>query len=581
MKYMKYTEILSLNRELETVLKGKKFLIALLSNIVVNQLKEVLELELRQQGINAEVIVGEYDNIVQDSSRLSEVNAVLIFWEAPNWVEGLNARIMSMNVDEISALKERFESEIDLVSKNLQHTPLVLFNRFSSLLFSTDVLRDGPLSLLCRQLNIVLEKSVSRNQLVVDINAILAKVGLGAAVDFRQFHSSKALYTINYFKVYASAVAPALRAAAGRSKKVLVLDCDNTLWSGVLGEDSESGIQMDDSSLKGKIFREVQQILHGFRQEGILLALCSKNNPADVDHVLNSHPDMIIRDDDLVAKKVNWQDKATNLRELATELNLGLDSFVFVDDSSFELGLIEKELPMVKCAQVPKNLSEYPALLSELKQDFFTLSPTAEDGRKTELYLQEQQRKKQAAQSDSIDEYLASLELRLTILWDEDIPISRAAQMTQKTNQFNFTTRRYTEADIQRMLEDKDYTSSVFSLADRYGDYGVTGLIIIKTDRTSPSKALIDSFLMSCRVIGRNVEYAFFDQIVLSLQQKNITELRAEYHATPKNSQVAQLYDNYGFKRIATIEGRREYLISLADYKPRSIEYISINLKGN
>lgn len=581
MKSLKYAEILSLNRELGTLLKGKKYLIVLLSNIVVNQLKEVLELELRQQGINAEVITGDYNNIVQNSSRFTEANAVIIFWESTDLVEGLNTRIMSMNVEEISALAERFEIEINLVLKNLEHAPLVLFNRFSSMVFSKDVLREGPLSLLCKRLNTALEKRVLSNQLIVDINAILAKVGIGEAVDFRQFQSSKALYTINFYKAYAKAVAPGFRAATGNSKKVLVLDCDNTLWSGIIGEDNENGIQMDDSSRKGKIFREVQQILYSVRQEGVLLALCSKNNAADVDKVLALHPDMILKDDDFVAKKVNWQDKATNLCELATELNIGLDSFVFVDDSPFELGLIAKKLPMVKCVQVPKNISEYPAVMLELKQEFFTLSHSVEDDRKTELYRQERQRKDEAGQFDSIDKYLASLELRLKILWDEDIPIPRSAQMTQKTNQFNLTTRRYTDADIQRMLSDPDYTLAVFSLEDRYGAYGVTGMIIIKLERASLRRALIDSFLMSCRVIGRNAEYAFFDQIIHKLRYRNFTELRAEYLETSKNSQVARFYDNLGFKLIAAGENRREYLITLSEYKPKNINYISINSDGN
>ncbi len=576
MKSLKYSEILRRNHELGTVLSGEKYRIALLSNIVVNPLKEVLEFALREQGIPAEVIVGDYDNIVQDSSRFSEAKAVIIFWEACNLTQGLHAIIMSQSEDAISSLAERVENEMDLVLKNLQHIPLVLINSFSSLLFSADELRDGPLKQLCGRLNAALRKRVAPNQLIVDLDSVLANVGLAAAADFRQFQSSKALYSIEFLKTYAGAVEPAFLAATGRVRKVLVLDCDNTLWAGILGEDGASGIQMSESSLKGRVFREIQQILTGFRRQGILLALCSKNNPEDVEHVLTSHPDMILKMEDLVAMKVNWQNKATNLQSLAAELNLGLDSFVFVDDSSFEIGLIEKELPQVKCVCVPEVLSEYPFVIRELARDFFSLSRTAEDMQKTEQYLHEQQRRKQAAKFESIDDYLGSLGLKLHVSWGKDVPVARAAQMTQKTNQFNLTTRRYTEGDIRRMLDDPNYRVAVFSVVDRYGDYGVSGMAIIEKERNGEKAARVDALLMSCRVIGRNVEYAFFDQLVNELRQAGIESLSAEYIATPKNGQVAQFYDGMGFDVTVSNETQRVYLIRLDTYRPRDIGYIEL-----
>lgn len=577
MKGLKYSEILARNRELGNSMAGSVYRIALLSNVVMNQLAEVMEFSLRTQGINAEVTIGEYDNIVQDSERFKDADAVVMFWEAANLVEGFHASADTMNSAELTALAERVEGEISLVLQNLKHVPLVLFNRFSSLVFSANELRSGSLDRLCNHLNHYLDQLVTTTQITVDIDKVLAKVGLETTTDFRQFQSSKALYTIDFLKRYAEAVLPAFRAATGRSKKVLVLDCDNTLWFGILGEDGEGGIQIGGMTIKGKIFAEVQQILRGFRHEGALLALCSKNNPEDVDRVFASHPDTILGNEDFVARKVNWQDKATNLRELAAELNLGLDSFVFVDDSSFELGLVEKELPMVKCIQVPKNLSEYPSQIRGIKQEFFMLSRTTEDAQKTKLYHQEQQRKEQAVKFDSIDDYLTSLKLNLTILWDEEVPVSRTAQLTQKTNQFNLTTKRYTEADIQRMQLDANYSLAVFSLADSYGDYGATGMAIIRLEKDSPGTAVIDSFLMSCRVIGRKVEYAFFDELVRKCQRMGIVELRAEYVATQKNSQVASFYDDLKFEPISIDVKNKKYLIRLAEYEHQNIKYISIN----
>lgn len=571
---MKLAEIIKRNRELGARLTGDKYRIALISNITVSLLKEILERTLREEGINAIVTVGDFDAIVQDSARLSDFNAVLVFWEAGNFIEGFHNQVESMSQVKLDALAERVEGEMELMLANLQNTPLVLLNHFSSEIFCSDSLSIRPLTSLCNRLNTKLRDQVGPNQLIVDHDKVFSKVGVDNSVDFRQFQSAKALYSVDFFKAYAEAVMPAFMAATGRAKKVLVLDCDNTLWSGVLGEDGIGGIEMSDATIKGKSFREVQTILKGYRTEGILLALCSKNNSNEIDEVLNHHKDMVLTESDLVARRVNWEDKATNLRELSAELNLGLDSFVFVDDSPFEIGLVTKALPQVKCMQVPQNISEYPALMRRLRREFFNLSRTAEDDRKTEMYREEQQRKNQAGRFDTIDEYLASLGLKLKVLWDTDIPISRAAQMTQKTNQFNLTTKRYTEAEIQRMANDPSYSLATFSVSDRYGDYGVTGLAIIQRAKELPESGLIDTLLMSCRVIGRKIEHKFFDEVVRNLHDNGIQKLNAEYLATSKNSQVANLYDDLGFTPISSVGGNRKYEMNLRDYKPQQISHI-------
>jgi FkbH-like protein len=575
---MKYTEILKKNRELGAAMGGSRYRIAVLSNITVNQLKEVMELALREKGVNAEVTIGDYDAIAHNSSEFAadkDLHAALLFWEACNLVDGLPSRIALMSEQELEQLAQRMEGEIELALRNLRSVPLVLVNLFSSSAFESDVLRSGPLKRLCARLNSALERYSTVNQLLVDLDRTLSEVGVRSAVDDRQFQSSRALYSIEFFKAYSQAVAPAFIAAAGRARKVLIMDCDNTLWHGVVGEDGEDGIEMGEATPKGRIYREVQTIVMGLRKSGVLLALCSKNNPAEVDRVIAAHPDMQLKEGDLVAKKVNWQDKVTNLRELASELNLGLDSFVFVDDSSFEIGLVQQGIPELKCVQVPANLSEFPGVMRELKREFFTLARTEEDQRKTEMYQQERLRKDQAAKFESMEDYLASLELKLKISWGRNIPLARAAQMTQKTNQFNLTTRRYTEADLERMLADETYRIGVFSVSDRYGDYGVTGMVILKVDAVA-NNATIDTFLMSCRVIARNVEYAFFDEIVDMLRRGGISTLTAQYSPTAKNGQVARFYDGLGFKLVSEQElGVRGYRLAISDYQPRRIQYIA------
>ena len=371
---MKWSQIIKRNRELGDAMSEPIKRIALLGNTTISHLKEILELELREAGLSVEVIVGDYDSILQDSKRYSSYDAAIIFWEVGNLVEGFHNQHYLFNATRLNALAEKVESEMQLTLKNLTSTPLVLINCFTSKFFDSNILRQSTLMKLCNRLNSALKGMISSNQIIVDIDGVIALTGLKGAVDFRQFQSSKSLYTKDFYSNYARLVKPAFLAANGFVRKILVLDCDNTLWSGIVGEDSDNQLEMSDTTLKGKSFQDVQYIVQSFQRNGILLALCSKNNLSDIDRVLNKHPDMVLKNEDFVAKKVNWQDKATNLRELAKDLNLGLDSFVFVDDSEFEIGLIQKELPMVKTILVPENISEYPALMRAIEREFFSLS---------------------------------------------------------------------------------------------------------------------------------------------------------------------------------------------------------------
>ncbi len=571
---MKYIEVIKKNRELGFLLKGPKYKIAIISNITINQLSDILELSLREEGINADVLIGDYNVIVQDSNRFSQFHAVLIFWEAINLVEGIQEKSYLMTSKELGALKTKVESELELVLHNLRNVPMVLINCFTSIAFDSCSLRSSPLRNLSKHLNSKLECKISSNQIIVDLDKVLAKVGLNLAIDMRQFQSSKALYSIEFFKEYAKSIKPAFMAINGHSKKVLILDCDNTLWGGILGEDGFSRLQMSNETLKGKVFHEVQSMLLGFKRNGILLALCSKNNMEDVDKVLDCHSEMLLKQNDFIAKKINWQDKASNIQELANELNLGLDSFVFVDDSGFEIGLVEKRLPQVRCIKVPKNLSEYPEVIKSLGNIFFNLSVSNEDDYKTQLYKEERERKGQAKTFNSIDDYLASLNLEIKISWNSQDQVARIAQMSQKTNQFNLVTERYTESQILQMMKDPTYTLVTFSASDNFGDYGVSGLMIIQRDNSNHNSVSINSFLMSCRVIGRNIEFQFLDGVFQRLLSTGVKKISAKYLTTVKNKQVKFFYDSVQFYLTHENQMSREYELDLNEYKFGKINYI-------
>jgi FkbH-like protein len=571
---MKYTEILQRNKALSGIFQGDKFRIAIISNVTVSQLKDVLELTLREKGINAEVEIADFDSIVQESLRFSDANAVLLFWELVNLVDGFQSKVYIQNKEEINLLKSKVESEIDIVLKNLKKVPLVLINSFSATILDNSPISYGPLQELADYFNKILKSSLSGNQVMVNVESIFVMLGIDHSRDIRQFQAAKTLYSVDFFRKYCEAIRPAFLSSNGKAKKVLVMDCDNTLWGGIIGEDGESGLLMSDATNKGKIFKEVQTLLLGMKNDGVLLALCSKNNEQDVINVLKGHPDILITERDIVSKKINWNDKASNLIEMAKELNLGLDSFVFVDDSSFEIGLIKKKLPEVEAIQVPSNLSEYPLIIKELKSLFFSLSSTDEDKSKTTMYLQERKRKELQTTFETIDDYLTSLGLSISLLWNEEISVPRAAQLTQKTNQFNLTTQRYTEADIDRILNDPRYEIALIQVKDAYGDYGITGMVIVELDGF---EAKIENLLLSCRVIGRNIELAFFDQLVDFLRKKEIRIIHGLYYSTAKNKQVESFYDKLGFNLVFSENGIKKYFIEMDQYKTNNLPYIKID----
>ncbi|HVJ42752.1 MAG TPA: HAD-IIIC family phosphatase [Dongiaceae bacterium] len=577
MKNIKYTEILKRNRLLATTVAGPACRIGVLSNIVVNQLGEVLEYCLRSRGINATVEFGNYDNITQDAARLSDCNVVIVFWEIADALDGFHANSHYMPEPMLIEIKQRLRNEIDLTLSALRSTSLVLFNAFTALPFTADELRASSLDDMACDLTGYVRQQSSPNVLMIETDRIIAATGLAAAVDWRQYQMAHSLYAIDFYKAYATHVTPAIASLMGKARKVLVLDCDNTLWGGVLGEDGEDGIQIGGDTPSGRAFQQVQAIVKGLQKDGVILALCSKNNPEDVETVLQHHPNMVLRDTDFAVRRVNWEDKAGNLMAIAAELNLGLDSLVFLDDSEFELGLVRAELPMVYCVKVPTALTEYAATIRQMRALFFSLSQSAEDRQKTRMYQQAAARRQAETAFTSLEDYLRSLHLQITIMTGQDVPLQRAAQLTQKTNQFNVTTRRYTETDISRFIDSPVHQVIAFSVADRFGDYGIVGLAIIELDQTA-GRARLDTFLMSCRVLGRNVETAFFQFLRTSLGARGINTLEAEFFPTTKNAQVASLFEQFGFELTDQNEpgGRRHYVLDPTRAPKTQIDYIEV-----
>jgi FkbH-like protein len=575
MENLTYADILAKNRELGAQLDGAPYRVLVLSNIVVVQLKEILEFDLRSRGVNATVTLGDYDNILQGSAAAGEYQAVVVFWEPANFVDGLHYRADTLSPDELEALGGKVDAEIATVLANLSGSALVVFNTFSTLAFTAHELGPTPFSALAARANRRLRAAARPGLISVDVDALVAKTGLAASFDFRLFQSSRALYTTSFFCGWAEHARPAFLSGAGKAKKALVLDCDNTLWKGVVGEDGIDGIDLSPESPAGKPYAEVQALVLRLQKQGVLIGLCTKNNPGDVDEVLRKHPDMLLRDEHLAGRRVNWDDKAANLRALAEEWNIGLDSIVYVDDSDFELGLIRQALPAVTTLRVPAQASAYPQLLRRHLGLFFQLSVSAEDAAKTVLYRQERERVGAQRAYADIEDYLRSLQLTLTLYERPASLAARLAQMTQKTNQFNLTTRRYTETDIRRFLESDRHLVLAMRVSDRFGDYGVTGEAIVELDPQAQA-ARIDTLLMSCRVLGRNVEFAFADELVRSLAARGMRRIEAEYLKTAKNDPIAGYLDQAGFELVQATADARRYRAIPQHYRGTKIDYVTI-----
>lgn len=574
MTNLKYSDIIKKNLELRKTVEGNEFKIAVLSNIICHQINEIMEYSLRSHGINATVVQCDYNNIVQSVEKFSNYNAVIIFWEASNIIDGLYYKINLFNEHEVEELTDKTIKEINYVLDSLKNTPTVIFNKLSASIFNHCFQKENIFDIFCNSLNDNLKNNLSNNIHFINLENILSDISINAAADMRYFYSSKALYTIEFYKHYVKHVLPVLLSTVGKTKKALIFDCDNTLWKGILGEDKFDGIKMSSHDKEGAPFHEVQNLALTLSKKGVIIGLCSKNNPEDVDHVLLNHHDMILSEKYISIKKVNWIDKATNLTEIAHELNIGMDSIVYVDDSDFEINYIQNRLPEITVIKVPDNHYEYPSLIRSAFGYFYSSGETKEDHHKAAMYRQEKLRTKEKNSYISVEEYLQDLDINLHVYLNDGSVVQRMSQLTQKTNQFNLTAKRYTEAQMRHYISSEEHLVLAIDVRDKFGNSGITALSIIKLNNAS---AEIDTFLMSCRILGRNIEFKFFDIIMEIIRNKGIPKIQASYLRTSKNQQVEYFFENIGFSITSQTDNSKNYVLLTDHYITKGMNYIIIN----
>lgn len=553
--------------------------IALLSNFTINGLKEVIRVKCNEISIASEIYESGYNQISQEiidnNSGLHRfkpnitfliINSKYISCESYIYViQDKNKRIefIEKKIDEFIQLINLFIKNISgiLVVSNLKgpsYSPLGI-NEEKTEMSVKDIVN---------YFNQKLKETFLKNNrvFIYDFNSFFTRFGEYNVINEKLNYFGDIFISPEYMPYLAEDLMSYIKPYCSKIRKCIVLDLDNTLWGGIIGEDGFNNIKLDNKP-PGNAFFDFQNHILGLYKRGIILAINSKNNPEDALEVIRKHPYMVLREENFASIKINWNDKVTNMKEIAKEINIGTDSLVFVDDDHMNRALVKEAMPEVLVVDLPKDPSLYVRTLKEIN-DFNTLQLTDEDFKRGEMYYNERKRNELKTQFTDMESFLKNLNIEVKINAANEFTIPRISQLSKKTNQFNLTTRRYTEEDIRKFVENTNYMVYSVNVKDKFGDYGLTGVFIIKKEFNS---FIIDTFLLSCRVIGRNIEKLMIYFIAQLAQKNNISELVGEYIPTQKNKICENMYEENGFDKID------EKTFKLTDFKKiKPVDYIKL-----
>jgi FkbH-like protein len=421
----------------------------------------------------------------------------------------------------------------------------------------------------------IAELAQSSGRTLLDVAGLAETVGLANWHSASEWNLSKIPFAQMFLPLYADHVCRLLGALSGKSRRCLVLDLDNTLWGGVIGDDGLKGIHVSQGDPLGEAHLDLQRYALSLRERGVVLAVSSKNEDAVARLPFREHADMILREEHFAVFQANWTDKAANIRAIAEELSLGLDSFVFVDDNPFERELVRQALSQVAVPEMPADPSLYATALSAAGY-FEAATFSAEDLRRASYYEGNARRAVLQQQSGGIQEYLASLQMEIVFQPFDETGRARITQLISKSNQFNLTTRRYTEAEVARIETDPDCFTLQIRLSDTLGDNGMISVIVC---RSKEDLWDIDTWLMSCRVLGRGVEQAVLRELLQRARERNIRALIGTYRPTDRNKLVEQHYSKLGFSLESECpDGSTTWLLDVAtaqvEAPPMTVRYV-------
>ncbi len=428
----------------------------------------------------------------------------------------------------------------------------------------------SPQAIADRLNQAVRDAASAEGVLLLDVAHWAAAQGRTAWFDPVRWHHAKQLIAPSAAVFYGDLVGRLLAAMRGLSAKCLVLDLDNTLWGGVIGDDGLEGIILGQGNGAGEAFVAFQAYAKMLSQRGVILAVCSKNTHEIAEAAFLEHPDMVLKRADIAAFVANWDDKPSNLREIARQLNIGIDSLVFFDDNPAERDIVRQTLPEVAVPEVPEDPAGFIACLADGGY-FEAVAFTEEDRARAEQYRANAERSQAVGGGTDIGAFLASLDMRMIAAPFNAVDLPRITQLTNKSNQFNLTTRRYTQDQLAAFAASGTAVTLSFRLIDKFGDNGLIGVIIAVPDETQPGALRIDTWLMSCRVLGRQVETETINQLCRIAGARGFTAIVGDYIPTPKNGLVRDLYQRLGFTQIAgnATESTR-WSLSVSDFQPQT-----------
>lgn len=582
--HLNYSALLRAHKRCDYSACSRTLRLALLSDAAVPQLVPLLKVLFAAKGIRAEVYLAEYDSIELEvfnpNSRLyAFAPQAVVFLHALNALRfryyrqnGERARFAEETAGKISNLWDTFQtrSSAVILQSNFMlpyERPFGNFDHKAPESFYTTVMRvNGLLAEMAR---------ARANVLLNDVEALASYVGRKHWCDERLWTLAKSFCALDQLPLVAQNVVDIVLSSLGQVVKCVVVDLDNTLWGGVIGDDGVEGIAIGPYG-EGEPFHRLQHYLLDLKRRGIVLAVCSKNEHDTALAPFRSHPDMVLRPEDFAVFVANWGPKPDNIRHIKETLNIGFDSMVFLDDNAFERQLVRQTLPDVIVPELPEDAADYVRAISELNL-FEVTSFSEEDRRRADLYRANAEREQLQAGFSDISDYLRSLDMRITMQRFDPFHLPRIAQLIQRSNQFNLTTRRYTPAECEAMMREEGCIPLYVSLSDRFGDNGLISVIIL---RLRAPVLDIDTWLMSCRVLGRGVEQFAMNRVVELAHRHGCETIVGTYIPTAKNAMVKEFYAQFGFQSAESGEqDETRWSLEVGRYEQQAV-YMTDNDKG-
>ena len=539
----------------------KKIRIAILGGFTLNGLEETMRVKCDEKKIQCTTYVSGYNQynqeILDEKSQLYKFSPDITFLiiDSRSVFGELLLNPYSLSADERKQFVQNKSDEIINFAKMLvkkSNSKLILSNfnipSYSPIgINETD--EEFGLHDMVRSLNqnIKIGLRLEPEVFIYDLNSFVSKFGENNVFNYKQFFYGDIRISLDHIPYLAQELMGYVTAVLGLTKKCIVLDLDNTIWGGVVGEDGFEGIKLGDDPI-GRAYVEFQYNLLALNQRGILLAINSKNNFDDAIQIIKEHPNMILKEDNFACVRINWNDKVTNMKEISDELNIGLDSMVFVDDDPVNIEYMRSSLSEVVSVQMSAdNCHNNSSNLKSMSTIFDVLKITDEDKARNKMYLEQRKRTQFKTQVGNLEDFLKQLNISVNIKKVDDFTIPRISQLTLKTNQFNLTTRRYQEEDIRKFSKDTKKIVGCAQIEDKFGDNGITGAYIINKD--NEQQWTIDTFLLSCRVLGRGVEDGVLSHIIEQARRGGISKVRGEYIKTAKNQPAENFFADFGFKK--------------------------------